>query len=76
MHHVLQRGISPPFPPPCSLAHTVEEFLSRLHLQMSQWPLSQTPSALLTPQSLYGTLLKQPVSGSLRRMPTFPQLFQ
>lgn len=50
--------------------------MSRLDLQTSQWPLDQTLPVLLTPQSLYGTLLKQLVSGPLRTVPAaFPQLF-
>lgn len=55
---------------PCVHCGGVSE---RLHLQTSQWPLRQTLSALQTPQSPYGTLLQQLVSGLLRRMPAFQQ---
>lgn len=68
----LRRGSPLPTPCPCSLAHTVEEFTSRLDLQISYWLLGQTLSALLMLQSLYGTLLKPILSGLLCRMPAFP----
>lgn len=71
----LRRGSPLPTPCPCSHAHTVGEFTSRLGLQTSQWLFGRTLSVLLVLQSLNGTLLKPPVSGLLRRMPAFPQLF-
>lgn len=60
-HHAssASEGPRPSTSPPCSLVCTVEEFLSRLHLQTSQWPPRQTLSALQTLQSPFGTLLQQ-----------------